>query len=106
MAELELKYQQLENKAKMYITKQESLDLIRRAFEYARNNHGEQLRKSGEQFIHHPVEVATILADLQAGPATIAAGLLHDVLEDTDVTEEEMTNEFGEEITSLVDGVT
>ena len=106
MTIVEKKYQQLQEHLKQHITKKESLDLIHRAFMYSKAHHGEQVRKSGEPYIIHPIEVAIILVDLRCGPATIVAGLLHDVLEDTEVTREEMVEAFGEEITSLVDGVT
>lgn len=63
-------------------------------------------RKSGEKYIIHPVEVAKFPAELEMDMDTVAAGLLHDVLEDTDMTYEEMANEFGTTIADLVDGVT
>lgn len=106
MSEIDLKYQELEDTVKKYISKPENLDLIKRAYLFSRERHGDQMRRSGEPYILHPLEVSIILAELHAGPSTIAAGLLHDVLEDTTVTKEEMTQVFGEEITSLVDGVT
>ena len=76
------------------------------AYEYAKKSHGGQLRRSGEPYINHPVNVAIILAELEMDKETIMAGLLHDVLEDTSVTDEEMKNMFGEEVLLLVDGVT
>ena len=81
-------------------------ELIVRAFERARIQHEGQSRKSGEPYITHPVAVATILAELGLGATTIAAALLHDTVEDTDYSVEQLTEEFGEEITVLVDGVT
>ncbi|MCQ4635914.1 bifunctional (p)ppGpp synthetase/guanosine-3',5'-bis(diphosphate) 3'-pyrophosphohydrolase [Anaerovorax odorimutans] len=82
------------------------LDLIGRAYDKARQMHEGQLRKSGEPYMIHPLAVAEILADLGMDEDTIVAGLLHDVVEDTSYTEEELTEEFGEEVALLVDGVT
>ena len=105
MSEIRLKFEQLMESAKTYITKPENVKLIEKAFLYAEEKHHNQFRRSGEPYIMHPLEVALILTTFHAGPTTIAAGLLHDVLEDTRVTYEEMVQEFGEEIASLVDGV-
>ena len=81
-------------------------ELIGRAFDIADEMHRNQLRKSGEEYLIHPVAVAEILAQLGMDQETIAAGLLHDVIEDTPYTMEDMKKEFGEEVTELVDGVT
>lgn len=81
-------------------------ELIRKAYELAFEAHKDQKRNSGEPYIIHPVQVAMILADLNMDDATIAAGLMHDVLEDTPWTHDEMEAIFGEEITNLVEGVT
>ena len=81
-------------------------DLIARAFRYAASAHEGQQRRSGEEFIHHPYSVARICAELQLDDETIAAALLHDVVEDTDVTLDDVKAEFGDEIAQLVDGVT
>jgi GTP diphosphokinase / guanosine-3',5'-bis(diphosphate) 3'-diphosphatase len=81
-------------------------NLISRAFEFAYQLHQGQYRKSGEPYICHPVAVAGILRDLGGSPAMIAAGLLHDVVEDTDVTIEEIEQRFGTEVRQLVEGVT
>lgn len=89
-----------------YITNQESLDIIRRAYELAESQHRNQFRKSGEPYILHPLEVSYILALWQTGPKTIAAGFLHDVIEDTDLTKKELIEMFDEDIANLVDGVT
>ena len=89
-----------------YITKKESFDLIRKAYDYIMVKHEGQKRKSGEPYTIHLVWVAYILTTLQTGPTTIAAGLLHDVIEDCKVPREEMVELFGEEITTLVEGVT
>ncbi|NLY10589.1 MAG: bifunctional (p)ppGpp synthetase/guanosine-3',5'-bis(diphosphate) 3'-pyrophosphohydrolase [Firmicutes bacterium] len=81
-------------------------DLIRRAYEFSKNAHEGQLRESGEPYFEHPFEVACILAELELDVETIVAGLLHDVLEDTSVTREQLKDEFGPQILMLVDGVT
>ncbi|GAA0960855.1 GTP pyrophosphokinase [Frigoribacterium faeni] len=82
------------------------LVVIERAYSVAEKAHRGQLRKSGEPYITHPVAVAQILADLGIGSKTIAAALLHDTVEDTDYTLAMLQNDFGDEITMLVDGVT
>lgn len=82
------------------------LDLIGHAFDLACEKHAGQLRKSGEPYVIHPIAVAEILASLGMDENTIVAGLLHDVVEDTDYTAEELRAEFGEEVELLVDGVT
>lgn len=86
--------------------KDADLDLIRRAFEYARDAHDGQLRKSGDQYIIHPLAAAMRLADLGLDDATISATLLHDVPEDTEKTLDDVREEFGEEIGFLVEGIT
>ena len=80
--------------------------LIMKAYEYAKNKHGDQLRKSGEPYIIHPIQVAYTLATLELDESTICAALLHDVVEDTSVTKEDLAHEFSEEIAEMVDGVT
>lgn len=80
--------------------------LILKSYNYAFSHHGDQLRKSGEPYIIHPLNVAYILADIGLDDNTICAALLHDVVEDTEVTEADIKNEFGEEINYLVAGVT
>ena len=82
------------------------ISLVEKAYRVAYNAHDGQVRKSGEAYIIHPLCVAIILADLELDKETIAAGLLHDVLEDTIMTEDEMREEFGDEVVLLVDGVT
>ena len=84
----------------------DDISLIKKAYELAREAHKDQKRKSGELYIIHPLCVAIILAELELDKETIVAGLLHDVVEDTIMTLEELTQEFGEEIALLVDGVT
>ncbi|RKD34648.1 RelA/SpoT family protein [Thermohalobacter berrensis] len=82
------------------------LDLVIRAYNFAESAHAGQVRNSGERFFVHPFNVAMILADLNMDVATIAAGLLHDVIEDTDATYEKLRENFNEEIANLVEGVT
>ena len=82
------------------------VSMIRKAYELAKSAHGDQCRKSGEPYIIHPLWVGIILAELEMDKETITAGLLHDVVEDTDYTEEDIKREFGEEVALLVDGVT
>ena len=80
--------------------------IIQKAYEYAKSKHGEQLRKSGEPYIIHPIQVAYTLATLGMDDNTICAALLHDVLEDTDTTYDDLVKEFNEEVAYMVDGVT
>jgi GTP pyrophosphokinase len=82
------------------------LKLIERAYHYAAESHRDQFRASGERFIEHPLEVARILADLNMDTTTIVAALLHDVVEDTPLSIEEIEKEFGEETAHIVEGVT
>lgn len=89
-----------------YIKKEENIDLITRAYLCAEKNHTGQYRKSGEPYIIHAIQVGYILALLRTGPKTIAAGFLHDVVEDCDVTKQEISEMFGEEVASLVESVT
>ena len=84
----------------------DEVSLIEKAYNTAREAHAGQVRKSGEPYIIHPLCVGIILADLEMDKETIVAGLLHDVLEDTIMTEEEMREQFGDDVTLLVDGVT
>jgi GTP pyrophosphokinase len=77
-----------------------------KAYDYAENAHANQKRASGEPYFIHPCAVAEILMDLGLDAATIAAALLHDVIEDTDSTVEDIRKEFGEEVLALVSGVT
>ena len=84
---------------------EKDIDLIKKAYAYSSAAHEHQSRKTGEPYIVHPTGVASILADLRLDKESIAAGLLHDVLEDTVVNEELLSKEFGEEVLSLVDGV-
>ncbi len=81
------------------------LSIVEKAYNFAAKAHEGQTRQSGDPYITHPIEVATILAKMRMDPITIAAALLHDTLEDTQVSEEELRREFGEEITFLVESV-
>jgi guanosine-3',5'-bis(diphosphate) 3'-pyrophosphohydrolase len=80
--------------------------IIREAYEFARTNHAQQLRRSGEEFILHPLGVAHILADMQMDETTLAAALLHDVVEDTEISLEDVKIKFGPEVAEIIDGVT
>ena len=92
---------------KMYIKRPENIELIERAYAFAYKHHEGQFRKSGEPYVVHVIQVANTLALLHCGPKTIAAGLLHDTVEDCEgVTDEVIIKEFGEEIYTLVDAVT
>ncbi len=82
------------------------LDLIKKAYVYSAKVHQGQIRKSGEPYLIHPLEVAGILAELKLDEASIVTGLLHDTIEDTLATKEEIADLFGAEIADLVDGVT
>lgn len=84
----------------------DDITMVEKAYHIANEAHKEQKRKSGEPYIIHPLCVAIILADLELDKETIVAGILHDVVEDTVMTNEELTREFGEEVALLVDGVT
>ncbi|MFC6115747.1 RelA/SpoT family protein [Sporosarcina thermotolerans] len=79
---------------------------VKRAYRSAKAAHDGQFRSSGEPYILHPIQVAGILAELQMDPSTVAAGFLHDVVEDTDVSREDIIRDYGEEVAMLVDGVT
>ncbi len=92
--------------AKIDPSRQADRDLITRAFEFAKKAHEGQYREDGDPYITHPLAAAEMIADLKLDSAAIAACLMHDVLEDTKVTEAEMEKEFGPEVTFLVKGVT
>ena len=81
-------------------------DLLRHAYVFGANRHQGQIRRSGEPYFNHPLTVAWILAEMELDEETIAAGLLHDILEDTETTAEELEEEFGPEVTRLVVAMT
>jgi len=85
---------------------EDDLDIIDRAYIYSARVHDGQMRLSGEPYLSHPLEVAGILADMQLDAVSIAAGLLHDVIEDTHATEEDLEQIFGRDVVQIVAGVT
>lgn len=99
-------FEEMMDEVKKYIRKDENIDLITRAYLCAEKNHTGQYRKSGEPYIIHAIQVGYLLSLLRTGPKTIAAGLMHDVVEDCDVTLDEVSEMFGAEVASLVDSVT
>lgn len=99
-------YQKLYALTSQYIHSEKEQALMKRAYDVANSLHEGQFRKSGEAYIVHPLSVACILAELHVGPATICAGLLHDTIEDTPETKDDVIKEFGDDIASIVDGVT
>lgn len=101
-----LTYEELEGKIKEYITDPKELEVIRNAYLFANKKHFGVKRLTGEDYINHPLNVAYILTSMNADYSTLAAALLHDVIEDTDVTREEIEKLFDSEIALLVDGVT
>ena len=82
------------------------IELLRRAFDFAAEQHRTQLRKSGDPYLSHPLEVAHILADMKLDITTLCAALLHDVVEDTRVSTQRIAERFGPDIATLVEGVT
>lgn len=96
----------LMSKVSVCIQEKQQLDSIKEAYELARNVHAGTMRMTGEPYIAHPLTVAYILTDINADYETICAGLLHDVIEDTEITKEDIINQFGQTIADLVDGVT
>ena len=84
----------------------EDMERVAKAYEFSSAAHSGQLRDSGEDYVQHPLAVADILLDLEMDGTAVVSGLLHDVLEDTDITAESLAREFGPEVLVLVDGVT
>jgi GTP pyrophosphokinase len=99
-------FSQLQEVYFTYIKKKEDRDQIEKAYEYAAAHHEGQFRKSGEPYIYHLIEVAYIVSELQGGPSTIIAALLHDTVEDTDATVEEIRDLFGDDVAAIVDSLT
>ncbi|MBB6282891.1 RelA/SpoT family protein [Geobacillus subterraneus] len=97
--------EQVFEQAGCYLSEQD-VAFLKKAYEFAKHAHRDQFRKSGEPYIIHPIQVAGILADLKMDATTIAAGFLHDVVEDTEATKEDLEREFGADVAMLVDGVT
>ena len=87
-------------------TQIKSTERIRRAYEYARAAHGDQLRKDGSPYITHPLAAAVIVAEMGLDEESVIAALLHDVIEDTEVTHEDVAKQFGESVAAIVEGVT
>ena len=83
----------------------EQIEVVRESFVVARDAHDGQMRSSGDPYITHPVAVTVLLANMKLDHETLAAGLMHDVIEDTPVTKQELAAEFGETIAGLVEGV-
>ena len=94
------------NRVATYDDNPEDQKLIRNAYDYAYRKHFSQKRITGDDYITHPLNVAWILTDVNADGKAIAAALLHDTIEDSDSTYEEINNLFGEEVAKIVDGVT
>ncbi|PIE32804.1 GTP pyrophosphokinase [candidate division KSB3 bacterium] len=91
---------------KKYYPDSPDIELVPKAYIFAAKAHRDQLRQSGEPYLSHPIATAVILANMKMDAVTVATGLLHDVLEDTETTEEELEELFGAEVTRLVEGVT
>ena len=102
----EITIEDLIQKVKMYNSNQKDLDLINQAFDYAYKKHFGQKRISGDDYITHPLNVAMILTDINADVSCLVAALLHDTIEDSDSTKEEIEKLFGRDVALLVDGVT
>ena len=84
----------------------DDLEIVKKAYEFSQKHHAGQTRASGEPYLVHPLEVALVLADMKMDPVAIAAGLLHDSVEDTSVTIVDIRKEFGEQVAHIVEGVT
>ncbi len=106
MAVKEKKLNELKKRIQRYYPDLEDWELVEQAYNFSVQAHSGQLRESGESYITHPLGVALILTELELDLVTIVAGLLHDVVEDTPVTLDQIQDQFGEEVAALVDGVT
>ena len=105
MVTVEERYEHLEKTIRGYNISAD-LDQIRSAYEYAREHHGEQMRRDGSPYITHPIQVAQIVAEMRLDSESIIAALLHDCIEDTDCTYEDIARQFGVTVADIVDGVT
>lgn len=90
----------------IYISNKSDREMVKRAYLLAKKVHAGQVRKSGEPYIHHLIEVVHILASLQGGPSTLAAGFLHDAVEDTELTVEEIKEQFNDDVAKIVESLT
>ncbi len=102
----DLLYESLVESFSNYIHNEEDIERVHKAYLIAKEKHTGQMRKSGDPYITHPIAVAKILTELAVGPATIIAALLHDTVEDTDYTLQDVKNAFGDDVAAMVDGVT
>src|SRR5215467_8203719 len=100
-----IRFEEILDKVQAY-NPQTDEDLLRRAYVFSAREHKGQVRRSGQPYLIHPLNVASILADLKADDVSIVVGLLHDVLEDTLTTKESVAQQFGTEVADLVDGLT
>ncbi|MDY5669454.1 MAG: RelA/SpoT family protein [Bacilli bacterium] len=99
-------FDEVKEKYFVYISNPSSREMIEKAYNLAKEKHASQFRRSGEPYIHHLIEVCYILTELNCGPTTLIAGLLHDVVEDTDTPLEYLKEEFGDDVASIVDSLT
>lgn len=99
-------FEEVKERFFVYITSKEAREKVEEAYEFAKEAHKNQFRKSGEPYIHHLIEVCYILAEIQTGPSTLIAGLLHDTVEDTNVSLETIKEKFGEDVMNIVDSLT
>ncbi|MGH9439809.1 MAG: HD domain-containing protein, partial [Terriglobia bacterium] len=100
-----VQFEELLRKVSVY-RPSDDLGLLRKAYEFSAREHRAQKRLSGEPYLSHPLEVANTLADMKVDGACLAAGMLHDVVEDTPATIEQIRAEFGPEVARIVEGVT
>ena len=96
----------LMDEVRLYMHKKENLDKIQEAYDFAVEKHGGQYRRSGEPYVTHTIQVAYTLAQLRTGPSVVISGLLHDVIEDSEVSYEELAEKFGEDVAIIVEAVT
>src|SRR5262249_23245953 len=100
-----IRFEEILDKVEAY-NPQTDQDLLRRAYVFSAREHRGQVRRSGDPYLVHPLNVASILAEMKADDVSIVVGLLHDVLEDTLTTRESIAQQFGQEVADLVDGLT